>query len=79
MTRKYQDTHGRIMFVASGISRGDTYATYYTKATGAMKRHVSRHLPLRSTRDGAQADLDAHAQRKGWQEWPPRSDNGLRG
>ncbi len=52
--------------VSDGISSGQTWGTYRRKPSGALQRVVSKALPLRSTREEAQADLDAWLRAKGW-------------
>jgi hypothetical protein len=51
------DRRGRVLFVSDGISGGKTWGTYYRKPSGSLKRLVSKHLPLRTSRAAAEADL----------------------
>lgn len=57
---------GRILFVHDGISSGKTWATYYRKPSGSLKRVASKDLPLRPTRAEAQSDLDRWAGHQRW-------------
>lgn len=61
----YLDKRGRVLFVSDGISRGRTWFTAYRLRTGGRQRFKSPVLPLRQTREEAQADLDAHARTHG--------------
>jgi hypothetical protein len=57
----YIANDGRILFIHDGISDGKTWATYYRKSPTHRKRLISPALPLRETREQAQADLDGYA------------------
>lgn len=67
MGSHYRDKRGRLLFVDRGISGAFgcpvTWATYWRKPSGNLKRVVSRHLPPRSGAELAQADLDWYARR----------------
>jgi len=65
MATSYRDFQDRILFVSDGISHGTTWMTVYQKPSGALKRVVSKFLPLRKTREEAQADLDRFAKARG--------------
>lgn len=67
------ETHGRL-FVADGISRGTSWATYYRKPSGGLKRFVSPDLKPRPTRAQAQADLDAYATMRDLLPWQLAED-----
>lgn len=56
--RKYRDFLGRVLFVTDGISRGDSWFTGYHKKNGTVKRLSIACLPIRRSREQAQADLD---------------------
>ncbi len=43
----YRTASGRILSINDGLSNGKTWGTYETKANGALRRIVSRRLPLR--------------------------------
>ena len=65
MTTRYRDEKGRLVFVGKGI--GDEFMSLRQGASVVSSHRVkTRALPLRETRDEAQADLDAYAARKGW-------------
>jgi hypothetical protein len=72
-TRNYNYTaNGRIYYISQGLGHGDPNAKWFTlwrKADGKGGAHrvVSKNLPLRDTATEAQADLDAYAEKKGWQ------------
>ncbi|HHY45736.1 MAG TPA: hypothetical protein GX506_00350 [Firmicutes bacterium] len=50
------------LFVSDGISRGRAWSTYYRTRTGSLRR--LKTMPVRETREAAQADLDAYAEAK---------------
>ncbi len=58
----YKDFQGNKVFVSPGISSGNVWMTVKQKPgkTGT-KRVVTKNLPLRDTREAAQADLDRWA------------------
>jgi len=58
----YLDRSGQPLFVSDGISNGESWATYYRKPNGSLKRVVSANLPQRKDRARAQADLELYAQ-----------------
>lgn len=60
--RYYRSKQG-FLFVSDGISNGRTWSTYYRTRTGSLRR--LKMMPLRQTREEAQADLDAYAQARG--------------
>lgn len=65
---RYQDEEGREIFVSDGLAAGQYYCSFRRKPNGiSVKRVKTRFLPLRKRREEAQADLNAYAQRKGWQ------------
>lgn len=61
MLRTYRDKKNRVLFVSDGISTGRAWGTFYRKPSGSLKRLVSCNLPMRPSREVAQADLDAYA------------------
>lgn len=67
---KYIDRKGQKYQVMGGI-RLDSYKARYQKTdkTGRDGWHGVRSLPWRDTKEKAQADLDALAKEKGWEEW----------
>ncbi|MGE5594155.1 MAG: hypothetical protein ACM3X3_10815 [Betaproteobacteria bacterium] len=50
------------LFVSDGISQGRMWSTYYRTRTGSLRR--LKTMPVRETREAAQADLDAYAEAK---------------
>ena len=67
--KKYCDFQGRVLFVSPGISGGDCWMTVYYKSNGiSTKRLVSPALPLRETKELAQADLDRYAEQRCMEE-----------
>lgn len=65
--RKYRDFQGRILFVASGLD-GRRFMTVYQKPPGGLRRVATKWLPLRDSREQAQADLDRYARLKCMEE-----------
>lgn len=65
---KYTDSKGRIIWVGQGMGlESSTWFTLYSKpGRNSSHRLVSPDLPLRSTMEQAQADLDAYAAKKGF-------------
>jgi hypothetical protein len=74
---QYRDANGRVYFLHRGISRAGccggkiTYATYYRKASGSLKRVVTKFLPVRDSRQLAETDLAIYAAKNGWEEVDP--------
>jgi len=67
--KKYLDGNGSRVFVSSGITAGTHWMVVRQKNKSAGTHRVkSPALPLRASRDEAQLDLDAYAQKKGWRE-----------
>jgi hypothetical protein len=64
--RDTPDGRIELVYVSSGISGGEWWLTVYRALTGGTHRIKSKTLPLRDTRQEAQADLDAYAATKGW-------------
>jgi hypothetical protein len=62
---QYLDKQRRTPFISDGISSGRQYGSFYRKPSGALKRVVSRLLPMRDTRVEAEADLAQYARRNG--------------
>lgn len=54
----------RTIFVSDGISQGKSWGTFFWTATGSIKRLTSPKLPMRPTKEQAQADLDDFVQCK---------------
>lgn len=69
---QYRHSQGWILFVSSGISDGEDWMTVYVKPgkdgryRSGSHRLKSPALPLRGTREDAQADLDRYAEKKGF-------------
>ena len=64
---KYYDDDGGLVFVSCGISDGSKWMTVrQKKPTSGTHRISSKKLPIRTTRDEAQTDLDAYAHAKRW-------------
>jgi hypothetical protein len=61
---EYIDQKGRNLFVSSGISGGEMWATFFRKPSGSLKRVTSKSLPMRCSRQIAQDDLDRYAVKK---------------
>ncbi|MEW6104772.1 MAG: hypothetical protein AB1563_00170 [Bacillota bacterium] len=55
--RCYYSKHG-LLFVSDGNSGGRAWSTYYRTRAGNLKR--LKTMPIRRTREEAQADLDAY-------------------
>lgn len=69
MSKEYYDDNGALVFVSSGISKGDKWMTVrQKKPTSGTHRIKSPKLPVRDTREEAQLDLDAYALSKKWDE-----------
>lgn len=66
--RLYRDFQGRTLFVSSGIG-GDKWMTVYRKP-GSIGTHrvKSKLLPLKDSREEAQADLDRYAEQRCMEE-----------
>ena len=66
---KYRDSKGREYFIDCGISRGNhtTFATYYRKPTGSLRRVRSPKLAPVPSRAQAQTALDIYAAAMGWE------------
>lgn len=60
--RSYRDdSTGRVLFV-SPVRRNDgTWGTYYRDLAGGFHRVTASSLPIRSSRDQAERDLDDYA------------------
>jgi len=54
------------VFVSPGISGGGAWMTCYRKDNGSLARLKRQALPVRGTRAGAEADLIAYAEARGW-------------
>ena len=65
MTR-YRDSRGWLYQVMAGIG-GYAFKGRYLKP-GTLSWHCMTQLPWRNTKADAQADLDAYAAKKGWEE-----------
>ena len=64
--RRYHYLQGKIIFVSCGISNGTTWMTVSQKpGCDGTHRVKSKFLPLRDSREKAQADLDRWARERG--------------
>lgn len=63
--RRYCDFQGRVLYVSPALTNGTTWMTVYSKDNGSLKRVKSKWLPLRETREEAQADLGRYAEGRG--------------
>lgn len=54
----------RVLFVC-GITSSQTWFTGYRKPSGGVRRFRSPSLPVRTSRDEAQADLERFARERG--------------
>lgn len=62
MYKQYYDGDGALVSVTCGISNGDKWITVRQKTPRAGTHRIkSPKLPVRTTRDEAQKDLDAYA------------------
>ena len=67
MYQSYYDDNGALVFTACGISNGTDWMTVRQKTPKAGTHRIKTpRLPIRSTRDEAQVDLDAYAKSKKW-------------
>lgn len=66
--RCYRDFQNRVLFVSPGLTNGTTWMTCYQRPSGGLRRVKSKFLPLRQTREQAQADLDRWAKERGLEE-----------
>lgn len=67
--KKYITDRGLTAFVSNGFGIGGKWMSVASKDTfQGTHRIVAKSLPLRDTREEAQADLDAYAKKKGWKE-----------
>lgn len=65
----YTDTDGCLYFVSQGIGGADGpwFAVKQRRYGQSLKRVKSPNLPDRPTQAEAQADLDAYAEKHGWE------------
>ena len=64
--QRYQDGKGALVFVSTGIGNTDWMTDRQKHSQVGTHRICSPSLPLRSSKEEAQKDLDAYARRKGW-------------
>ena len=64
--KQYRDSRGWRYQVMAGLE-GCAYKGWYLQPGMLSWRHMPQ-LPWRNTRREAQADLDAYAKKKGWEE-----------
>lgn len=62
-SKRYLDKKGRVIFVAQGL--GDKFGTFWRSSSGGLHRVKSPAMPMVTTREEAQANLDAYAQARG--------------
>lgn len=62
-SKRYLDKKGRVIFVAQGL--GDKFGTFWQSHAGGLHRVKSPAMPMVTTREEAQANLDAYAQARG--------------
>jgi hypothetical protein len=58
--RQYKLPDGRILFASAGLGQ-DVFMACTRRESVGLQRYKSKSLPLRSTLQEAQADLDAYA------------------
>jgi len=69
MYKQYYDDNGALVSVTCGISEGDKWMTVRQKKPKSGTHRISSPLlPVRTTRDEAQHDLDAYAIARKWDE-----------
>lgn len=61
----YLDDQSRPVSVAAGLG-GSTWGSFRRQPSGALRRVKSASLPMRSSREEAEADLVAYVGAKGW-------------
>lgn len=64
MNNRYRTPMGLAWFVSSGLG-GNTFGTFERKHTGALKRVKSPTMPMVSSFEEAQRNLDAWAAKHG--------------
>jgi len=72
MSTNYIDDKGSLVFLSQGFGATSASPWFTVRAKpgrSATHRVSSPNLPTRSTRARAQADLDAYAKKRGWQEF----------
>ena len=69
---QYRNAQGEIILVAEGLQKGK-WMSMRRSNNGGMHRIKSPALPIRDSREEAQADLDAYAKKHGWRRWSPSS------
>ena len=73
--KRYRTKDGKILSVNEGIGGGLMFMTMFPKPNGvSWKRFVRPELPCRLSREEAQADLDAYAQKHQLEEIEEESD-----
>jgi ParB/RepB/Spo0J family partition protein len=60
--KRYLDDQGRELFVSTGL--GDEFGTFWRSTSGGLHRVKSPSMPMVPTREEAQANLDAYAEKK---------------
>ena len=61
----YIDERGSAVFVEKGLG-GGTWMSMRQSNSRGLHRVKSPALPIRDSRDAAQADLNAYAEKRGW-------------
>ena len=72
-SRRYLDDKGRELFVSTGL--GSEYGTFWQSEKGGLHRVKSPAMPMTSSREEAQANLDAWAKKKGLRPVEPAGDD----
>ena len=70
--KKYIDAQGRVLFVSAGL--GDEYGTFWRSASGGLHRVKSPAMPMVASREEAQRNLDAWAEKKGLKPVEPAGE-----
>jgi len=70
LARSYQDKNGHVIFVSAGLwseSGGEEYGTFWRSEAGGLHRVKSQAMPMTPSREEAQRNLDAWADKNGLQ------------
>lgn len=70
---QYIDDMGKTVKVSSGISHSPrlSWMSCRVKKSGSLQRVKSKSLPIRDTKEEAQADLNRYASQMRWSIVPP--------
>jgi hypothetical protein len=61
----YRLPDGRVLFVSDGLARGKYWFTAWRTPRGGTRRYKSPALPVRESKEQAEADLAAYAEKMG--------------